>query len=304
MNTQSILITGCGYVGSAVASRLLNDGFQVYALTRNPEMALKLKNLGVEVWQGPLQGNEWHSWAPNDNVRLLHTVSSASPDTEGYRLSYIEGLRSVLEWARSAEVKVALYTGSTSVYPNQDESTVDETAPTGGSDAAEILLDAEQQFLNGPWSHAFVFRLAGIYGPGRHRMLDMLRAGKAPASRGIDAWLNLVHRDDIAELCHKVMVTNPHELPSGGIYNLSDGHPSRRGEIVNWLGKRIGAEIPDETPKPTASNVEKVEPVRPTGRGANRKISNQKIKEAFDWNPRYPTFREGYEQILQLDNEA
>jgi nucleoside-diphosphate-sugar epimerase len=292
--SRHALITGCGYVGQATARLLLDAGWTVSAITRNAVMAAQLEAAGVHVWCGNLDSEAWHSWATSPVHTLIHTVSAASPDLAGYRRSYLDGLASILKWAGSQDQppRRAAYTSSTSVYPHQNEEWVDETSETGGSPTAEVLLEAEAKFLAGPWRAAYVFRLSGIYGPERHRLLDALRRGERefPAS---PAWLNLIHRDDISSMLAGVATGSDEALPASGIYNLTDGSPERKDDLIRWLASQLGLPEPDfiEGKRPSG-------PVRPTGRGANRRIKNDRLRSTWNWEPRFPDYRAGYRTLL------
>jgi len=286
---KHLVIFGAGYVGTEVARQAVARGMRVTALTRNAEKAGALRVLGVETMVADLDGAHWHG-----NPALaggadfaLNCVSSGGGGADGYRRSYVEGMRSVLAWAKRVPMGTMVYTSSTSVYPQDGGVRVDETAPTDGAgESGKILLEAEA--LLRAWSgRGFVLRLAGIYGPQRHHLLDQLREGAGVVAGRGDHHLNLIHRDDIAGTVWAAFAA-PAET-SGGIFNVADDGAVPKAEVLNWLAARLGV------PEPVFSGAPA------TGRRAvtpDRVVANDKIKQVLGWRPRYPTFREGYRAIL------
>lgn len=283
------MIFGCGYVGAEVARQAVARGLRVTALTRNAAKAEVLRSAGIEAVVADLAGEAWHGAIAGGADFVVNCVSSGGGGIEGYRRSYVEGMASVLAWARKrGSAGTMIYTGSTSIYPQGGGVTVDETATTdGGGERARILGEAENLLRanGGACARWFVLRLAGIYGPGRHHLLEQVRTGEV-AGRG-DYRLNLIYRDDIAAavwaaLGASVEVTNE-------IFNLADDGATTKAEIVGWLAARLGVAVPHFTGEPAAGRRE----VTP-----DRVIANKKAKATLGWRPDFPTFREGYEKIL------
>ncbi len=281
---KHLTVFGAGYVGAEVARQAIARGMRVTALTRNVEKAEALRALGVNAVVADLAADDWHAHPALAGGAdfALNCVSSG-----GYRRSYVDGMKSVLSWTKRAPVGVFVYTSSTSVYPQDGGVRVDETAATtGGGENAQILLEAENLALG--WSGGgCVLRLAGIYGPGRHHLLDQLREGAGMVAGRGDFHLNLIHRDDIAGAVWAVF-----GAPVGlacGVFNVADDGAAPKAEMVNWLAARLGVPEPAFTGAPA------------TGRRAvtpDRVIANDRIKRVLGWRPVYPTFREGYVAIL------
>ena len=288
---KRLVIFGCGYVGSAVALEALARGLRVTALTRNAASALVLREQGIEVVIADLATETWHDQIDGAPDFAVNCVSSSGAGLEGYRHSYVDGMASILGWARRrGAVGTLVYTSSTSVYPQGGGVVVDETAPTAAaeaSDRAKLLLAAEAQLqtATGACARWFVLRLAGIYGPGRHHFIDQVRAGEAPGSG--EAHLNLIHRDDIVaaiEACFAAPAT-----VANAIYNVVDDGPARKSAIVAWLAEQLRVPPPRFTGEPTSAR---------RGLTPDRIIANAKLKAALGWAPRYATFREGCAKIL------
>ncbi len=294
----SLIIFGCGYVGSEVARQALQKGWQVRALTRNAEKAEALRELGLtQVEVADLDSREWHDKFEPEQDFVLNCVSSAGGGLDGYRKSYIEGQRSILEWAAGWHIGTYVYTGATSVYPQADGEWVDETASSeNASDHGSLLLESEE-LLKGArgLSRWFVLRLAGIYGPGRHYFVDMLRAGKTEFPGSGETWLNLIHRDDIARAVFAAFEA-PAEI-ANRIYNVADGHPAPRGEIIGWLAQQCGQPAP--TFEPAQSRARDSGRRSAGGQLPNRRIDAGLIRKELGWEPAYVTFRDGFTEVLQ-----
>ncbi len=201
-------------------------------------------------------------------------------------------MRSSLAWAVRQPVGTIVFTSSTSVYPQDGGVIVNEsasTAETGERGAmlieAETLLREARQACD-RW---FILRLGGIYGPGRHHLLDQVRAGVAVIPGNGNHRLNLAHRDDVCSA-----VWSAFSAPAGVqncIFNVTDDGPAARAEIVQWLAGQTGRAAP-------AFSGDAAGKRRRFSHEADRWISNARIKAELGWRPRYPTFREGYQHIL------
>ena len=286
---KRLVIFGCGYVGGALAREAVVRGLKVLALTRNKEKAAELSAIGIETCVADLARDDWHERVSGSPEFVVNCVSSGGAGLDGYRHSYVAGMESVVRWAATfGTVGTLLYTGSTSVYPQSKGGLVDERAPTvGATDRAQVLLEAEARLRAGHASYArwFVLRLAGIYGPGRHGLLDQVRAGEM-TGRG-EHRLNLIYRDDICSAIWHAL--GAPATVANEIFNVADDGAARKSEIAEWLSIRVGLPIPHFTG----------EQVRGRGPTApDRIIANDKIKSVLGWQPAYATFREGFEKIL------
>ncbi|PTY04687.1 epimerase [Opitutaceae bacterium EW11] len=288
---KHLVVFGAGYVGGAVVGAALRCGLRVTALTRNADVASRLRAAGAATVVAELQSSAWHAeLLPADLV--VNCVSSGGAGEAGYRTSYVEGMRSISRWLASRRPAEAfLYTSSTSVYP-QNGGVVDETAPTeAAAGNARILLEAEDLVRNLAAERlarrSVVLRLAGIYGPGRHYLLDQLRQGGAPFPGGGAHRLNLVYLDDIVSAVGRALAASRETFDT---FNVVDDAPTPKAEVVRWLADRIGV------PYPGFSGVEAVAGRRPNP--PDRAISNAKAKRVLGWSPRFSDFRAGYETIL------
>lgn len=287
---ETVFIFGCGYVGTKLAKTLQAAGVRVGALTRNAAKAAELKSLGLdEVIVAELDSSEWHDQVSGDYGAVVNCVSSAGGGIEGYRKSYVEGQRSILEWARSRELQTYVYTSSTSVYPQDGGARVDEGAdnseapPTG-----QVLLESEAMLgdFEGRW---YALRLAGIYGPGRHFLLNQLREGDGEIPGAGDYAMNMIHLNDIVSAICAALSGRA----SSGIYNITDNEPATKEAVLRWLAERMGVSMPVFNPEKVSERLK-----RRGGRMPHRYISNAKARAELGWAPKYPSYREGYGELI------
>jgi len=283
-----LVIFGAGFVGGELARQALARGLRVTALTRNAEKAAALARLGAEAIEADLAGDAWHARVTGPVDFAVNCVGAGGGGLAGYRRSYVGGMRSVSAWSGRAGVGTLVYTSSTSVYPQGGGVRVDETAPTEGADeAGKILLEAEALARSCVCARWFILRLAGLYGPGRHRLLDELRAGAATLAGHGGHRLNLVHRDDAVAAVWAAFGA-PAER-ANEIFNVSGDGAATRSEVAAWLAARLGVAAPGFTGVPAGGR----RPAAP-----DRIIGNARIKAALGWQPRFPDFRDGYENLL------
>jgi nucleoside-diphosphate-sugar epimerase len=291
---KRLVIFGCGYVGSAMARAAVAAGARVEVLTRNPEKAVTLRSLGLsKVVVAELSSGDWHGQIEGGADFVVNCVSSGGgPD--GYRRSYLEGMASIIAWAAKGRVPVGtmLYTSSTSVYPQGGGAVVEEIAAADGATAngkvireSEILLEKVSAAACRRW---FVLRLAGIYGPGRHHLLNQLREGVTELGGSGAHRLNLVHRDDIVSAV-LACLTAPDGIGSQ-VFNVADTAPAAREEVVRWLAGQLRRPMPvfDGVPGTRRGG----EPM------PDRIIASGKIQRVLGWRPQYADYKSGFGAIL------
>jgi nucleoside-diphosphate-sugar epimerase len=273
---MTVLIAGCGDLGTEVGLRLAASGRTVLGLRRRAELlpdALDGQSVDLSR-QKPV--------VPPDTDLVIVTVAAGNPDPEVYRAAYVTGLANLLDALDDARVTPGrfLLVSSTAVYDIDDGSTVTETTPAnpgGGTDS--ILFEAEE-LLRSRVPGAVVLRLGGVYGPGRERLIDQVRAGRATlADRS--RLTNRIHRDDAAALIVHLMLRE--EAPDP-LYLGVDSTPVPGAEVLDFLAAELG--LPEPEIVETGSR-----------RGGNKRISNQRVLDTgFTFS--YPGFREGYRAVL------
>ncbi len=247
-------IFGLGYSASRIAVRLAALGWEVMATGRDGDL----------------------SFDDAGNVRLAladasHVLSSIPPGGDGSE--------PVLEqYGDALEGKWLGYLSSTGVYGDCGGAWVDETAPIGhGRRGARAQADAA-------WCArgARVFRLPGIYGPGRSA-LDRVREGKAHRIDLPGQMFSRVHVDDIAS-----GVVAGLEAPAGA-YNLADDYPCHQNAVIEEASHLLGF-----APPPLQSLDEAgLSPMARSFYSESRRVANGKARRVLCWRPTYPTYREG-----------
>lgn len=290
---KRLVIFGCGYVGSALAWAAITAGARVEALTRNPEKAARLRAAGLaHVVVSDLSSADWHGQIPGGADFVVNCVSSGGSDM--YQRAYVGGMASIIAWAAQsgAPAGTLVYTSSTSVYAQGGGANVVETDSADGATPNGAIIRESEILLQNASTTAvrrhFILRLAGIYGPDRHHLLDQLRAGADQLGGAGDHRLNLAHRDDIVAAILACL-----GAPSGvgsGIFNVADSAPARRAEVVRWLAEQLGRPMPAFDGSTTSR--------RDGAPIPDRIISNAKIQRMLGWRPQFPDYRAGYGKIL------
>jgi nucleoside-diphosphate-sugar epimerase len=191
------------------------------------------------------------------------------------------------------------YLSTVGVYGDQQGNWVDETARTlPNSERTEARVEAEQAWL------AFgaetgvpvqVFRLAGIYGPGRS-VFDKLRDGTARRVKKDGQVFSRIHVEDIARVL-EASIARPQ---GGAIYNVADDEPAAPGDVVAYAAELIGVPPPPEVPFEQAD----LTPMARSFYEGSRRIANDRIKSELGVTLRYPTFREGLAALLAEQSGA
>ena len=207
--------------------------------------------------------------------QATHILSSVPPDSA---TGSDDVLTSYSDVIASSPARWLGYLSSTGVYGDTGGAWVDESAPTGtGRRSARAEADAHWLDLG-----AHVFRLPGIYGPGRSA-LERVQSGTAKRIDLPDQVFSRVHLDDIAS-----GVLASFDAPAGA-YNLADDLPASQNAVIEEACRLLGREPPPLQSLEAAN-------LSPMARGfyaENRRVANGKAKRLLGWTPRYPTFREG-----------
>lgn len=177
------------------------------------------------------------------------------------------------------------YLSSTGVYGDTGGAWVDESAPTGGGRrAARAEADAAWLAIG-----ARVFRLPGIYGPGRSP-LDRVAAGRATRVDVPGQIFSRIHVDDLAD-----GVIAGWDGPAGA-YNLSDDEPAPQSDVIAYAARLIGIEPPPLIPLDHPS----VSPAARAFYAENRRVANGKAKRVLGWRPAYPDYRLGLRALSAI----
>ncbi|QXD22526.1 NAD-dependent epimerase/dehydratase family protein [Opitutia bacterium ISCC 51] len=289
---KHLLVCGMGYLGKRVARQALDRGMRVTALTRSAEKAEALRKEGYEMIVADLVQQAWYQDVTEPVDYILNCVSAGGGGVDGYVRAYIEGMHSLLHYCTGDFNGRLIYTSSTGVYPFSDGEIVTEDTPFDPQSETSEILKTSEGFLqrSGP-DHWAILRLAGIYGPDRHYLLNQIRSGEIELSGEGGNYLNLIHVDDICSAIWSVWEADESALNT--IYNVSDDQPALKEEVVSWLAEKTGNPMPQFNPKKSIRQRH-----LPNGKLPNRIISNKKLKAATGWQPEYPTYREGFAGLI------
>lgn len=272
-----VLIAGCGYVGTALGLELRAVGHHPFGLRR---AALGLPEQITPI-AADLTDPDTLSGLPADLGAVVITTSAGSRDEEAYRAAYLDGPRNLLAALDAPADTRLVFVSSTAVYGQQDGSWVDEdTATDPATSTGRILVEAEEQFHRlTEGGTATVVRFAGIYGPGRTRLVDQVRDGEAVCPPR-PSYTNRIHRDDCAGFLHHLVTLAQPEPHYIGV----DDEPADRCTVYRWIAEQLGLPEP-----PTGEDV--------PDRGVNKRCRNHRLS-ASRYRLRYPTFRDGYRELL------
>ncbi|HEV7949376.1 MAG TPA: SDR family NAD(P)-dependent oxidoreductase [Glaciihabitans sp.] len=273
---MTVLIAGCGDLGTEIGLRLAELGHTVVGIRRSADK-LPAPLLGQSV---DLTTTQPH--IPADTNLVVVAIAASAPTVEAYQAAYVDGLRNLLDALDAAQVVPTrmLVVSSTAVYKVTDGSWVTESTPTSASSPTDqILIDAEQ-LLRERMPHASVFRLAGIYGPGRERLISQVREGRATVTAN-PRHTNRIHRDDAAAAAVHLLLRADAPAP---IYIGVDSDPALRSDVLEFLATELNA------PAPTVSDTD-------SERGGDKRCSNALLL-ATGFQFRYPSYVEGYRALL------
>lgn len=270
-----VIVAGCGWLGAAIARRLVFQGIRVTGVRRDPARAEALRALGVEPLSLDLSAPGAESRLPRADA-LIACQAAVAEGVSAYLAAYLDANRALLAAAARDGARL-VYTGSTGVFGQSDGLDVDEdTPPAPASETGEVLADAEAMVVGAGRGGlpACVVRLSGLYGPGRTGIVERVRSGRLALGAGEDAWMNFCHQDDAATF---VLAALERAAP-GGVYHGSDAAPARRGEVVRWIADRIGVAPGHADAAPA---------------GPNRRIRSERTRAALGVTLSYPSFRDG-----------
>lgn len=270
-NTQAkVAVIGCGYIGAELARQLAAAGHDVLGTTRTPERLPELRRLGIAAETLDVADLERFRSLLADRRIVYLTVAAGRRDAD-YERVYLAAGRNLAAAAHDAGVHRVIYTSSTSVYSQNNGECVTEDSPTEPeSENGMILVRTERALLelNLPGGVTIV-RLAGIYGPGRD--LERFAAFAAGSARDDgDAWVNLVHRDDVVDALVRLLPLAHH-----GVLNFANDHPIIRRELYDRLIESAGLAPITWSPRSGTAD-------------GGKRVSNQRIKDLIGLQLRRP----------------
>jgi len=260
-----LLIFGLGYTAGRIAAAMRARGWRVSATGSAGDIAFADRDAVLAALD-----------------QSTHVVSSVPPERAG-------GDPVLEHYGDALAVRALFYLSSTGVYGDRAGAWVDEATPTiaqSGEGRRNARAEADLAWLD---LGARVFRLPGIYGPGRSA-LDRAREGKARRIDLAGQVFSRVHVDDIAS---GVVAALMQDAPAGA-YNLADDYPCSGNEVTEHACRLLGL------PLPPLESLEDAN-LSDMARGfymENRRVANGKAKRVLGWTPKYPTYVEGLAELL------
>lgn len=276
---SSFLIIGCGYLGQQLCHLLTQKKHQVYYLKRSAQTN---QNIGHHIQK------DWFHCQREDLPKvdfIVYTMSPDNTDLVSYQQAYPLGIQHLLNLLtpKSAPAKIIM-ASSTSTYDVQDGSRVTEDFPCHPTQpTVQAIVEAETMLIDSDYDFC-IARFGGIYGTGRHHLLDLIRQGKIeyPNKR---VFSNRIHVVDAAQIILHLATLTYNE----GIYNCVDPDPNTLTTIVSWLSCKLGTPI-DHQPL----NQQEVQQARLT----NKQVSCERLLHT-GYQFTYPSFREGLTAIMK-----
>ncbi|MGH1413805.1 MAG: SDR family oxidoreductase [Pelagimonas sp.] len=280
--TKTLFSLGHGYTASALASRLIPQGWHVLGTIRDAAKADSLRAQGVEP---VLWSSDAMSAALETASHLL--ISVGANDTGDPTLNIIGNQIQ----ARATAFDWVGYLSTTGVYGDHDGAWVDETAPlTPATHRGEIRVAAENAWKAIPDLPLHIFRLAGIYGPGRGPFAKV-RAGTARRVIKKGQVFSRIHVDDIAQVLEaSINAPNP-----GGVYNVCDNDPAPPQDVIAYAANLLGMTLPPEVDFESAN----LSPMARSFYAENKKVANARIKTELGVKLLYPDYKSGLRALLQ-----
>lgn len=281
MNSEKLLIIGCGDIGHRLAERLSPDHYQITGLRRHPPAP----NPRVHYLAADAADPVALASALTESFDVVVITLTPSQRTEaGYHQAYVlscENLVQALD-RQAQPPRLVIFVSSTSVYGQTGGEWVDEHSPTEPRRAtAHRLLEAEKVIAESGFPHCIV-RFSGIYGPGRNRLVEQVRQGRAILSA---RYTNRIHADDCAGVLAHLIERQRTGESIDTLYLASDDEPAPMAEVVNWLAMHLRVDWARFAPDAREAT-------------DNKRCANHRLR-ASGYDFCYPDYRAGYSALLE-----
>mgnify|MGYP001222489512 FL=1 len=275
---KTLLSLGHGYSAAALAALLIPQGWRVIGTTRSQDRIPTLRAQGVE----PLL---WPCEIAPALAQATHILASAAPDGSGD--PFLHAARDQIMAARPEWVG---YLSTTAVYGDHQGGWVDENTPVNpqsGRAVARVL--AERQWLASGLP-VQVFRLAGIYGPGRGPF-EKVRDGTARRVIKANQVFSRIH---VADIAATLLGSIRHPDP-GAIYNVCDDNPAPPEDVLSYAAALLGY------PEPPTVLFEEAQmtPLQISFYAESKRVRNEKIKRELGVALTFPTYQAGLQGLLK-----
>lgn len=279
--SKTLLSFGHGYSARALSRVLLPQDWRIIGTTRSEDKAPRLMNEGVEprIWPGA-------DMIPALNT-ATHVLISAAPDDAGDPV--LAELHD--EIAKRAKQFVWVgYLSTTGVYGDHNGDWVDENTPlTPATKRGIARVEAEVAWAAIPDLPLHIFRLAGIYGPGRGPF-SKVRNGTARRIIKAGQVFSRTHVADIA----RILAASINKPNPGAAYNVCDNDPAPPQDVIAYAAELLGLPIPEVVDFETAD----MSPMARSFYAESKKVRNDRIKDELGIELLYPDYKSGLKALL------
>jgi len=285
-DTPKLFCLGYGYTARFFAALMRAQGWRIAGTTTSPEKAAAMKDKGVAAHLWRDDGFD-PSWLDNVDAVLIST-----PPGEAGCPAFNAASQAIADHAK--QVRWIGYLSTNGVYGDHDGAWVNEESELRAtSQRALHRIEAEQSWRALAAAHdlpLIIFRLPGIYGPGRSA-INTVRAGKARRILKEGQVFSRMHVEDIAAALDASM-----DKPRlHDIYNLADDEPAPPQDVIEYACTLL-----DVAPPPlVAFEDADLSPMAKSFYADNKRVSNQRLKDALNFKLTYPTYREGLQAIAK-----
>jgi nucleoside-diphosphate-sugar epimerase len=281
---KTLLSLGHGFSARALAALLVPQGWRIIGTTRSADKMDEIAATGVE----PML------WPGSDVAALLreapYLLVSAGPSPEGDPV--LNALGNDIA-AIAPRLKWVGYLSTTGVYGDHQGGWVDEQTPLTPATQrglARVAAENRWQAIEGLPLH--VFRLAGIYGPGRGPFAKV-RKGTARLIIKKGQVFSRIHVEDIAQALELSMA----RPDPGAVYNLCDDDPAPPQDVIGHAAELLGQPLPEAVDFETAD----MTPMARSFYAESKKVRNDHAKRTLGWVPKFPNYRSGLAAMLKDD---
>ncbi|WP_293450878.1 SDR family oxidoreductase [Planktotalea sp.] len=282
---KHMLSFGHGFSARALTPLLLEQGFSVTGTTRSQDKLVGLGSTGftAKVWPGTDLREELQN--------ATHLLLSAAPNADGDPV--LNALRDEIA-AHAPNLEWVGYLSTTGVYGDAAGGWVDEGSPLKPSTKrGQMRVDAEADWQSIANLPLHIFRLAGIYGPGRGPFAKV-RAGTARRIIKTGQVFSRIHVEDIAQ----ILAASIAQPKAGAIYNMCDDDPAPPQDVIAYAAELLGLPLPEEVDFETAD----MTPMARSFYAESKRVRNDRIKDELGVSLHYPNYRVGLTSLLALEN--
>ncbi len=289
-----LALIGYGYTARALSKLMAADGWRITGSTRRASEVTRIEDDGHSGFVYDSEANTDDDSLRDGLADVSHLFVSAPPGARGDRIA--EHLDRILP--ASGPLAWIGYGSTTGVYGNRDGEWVEETTPPKPENARSVRrarAEAAWQALGQRHDLTVdIFRLAGIYGPGRSAF-DRLRRGNQQRIIKPGQVFSRIHVDDIALIVQAaISLARPAGARAGMIFNVADDLPAPPQDVIAHAARLIGLEPPPAVALEDAD----LSPMAASFYAENKRVSNGRIHDVLGVSLSYPTYREGLAAIL------